>query len=80
MEIELQAVQGFEAVSKEEFTWLIYKSLSLKENSGSSLILSIATAVVKGGEDETAEADSLDSRSAEWVSSVLHAEVSMYVI
>lgn len=52
MEIELQAVQGFEAVSKEEFTWLIYKSLSLKENSGSSLILSIATAVVKGGEDE----------------------------
>lgn len=52
MEIGSQAIQGFEAVSKEEFTWLIHKLLSLKENSGSSLILGIATAVVKGGKDE----------------------------
>lgn len=44
MEVWLQAFQGFEAVSKEGFTWLIHKSLSLKVNSGSSLILGLETA------------------------------------
>lgn len=44
MEVGLQAIQGFEAVSKEGFTWLIHKSLSLKVNSGSSMIWGLETA------------------------------------
>lgn len=44
MEVGLQAIQGFEAVSKEGFTRLIHKSLSLKVNSGSSLILGLGNA------------------------------------